>query len=327
MKRVVLTGSTGFVGANLARRLIRDGHSLTAFVRPGSDQWRLDEIRPHARVVPVALEDMDAIRQALSHARPDWIFHLAVHGAYSWQTDWQKMVATNVVGTMNLVEAALAGGFESFVNTGSSSEYGLKDHAAREDEWLEPNSYYAVSKAAATEYCHFVGRREKVNLSTLRLYSVFGPWEEPNRLMPTVIVRGLRGQLPPLVSPQTARDYVYVDDAVEAFIKAASASRPLAGEVFNVGTGCQTTVAQVVETARRLLSVEQEPVWGSMPDRDWDTSVWVADVSKIKNWLDWSPASTFESGFSALARWLAESEDRQGFYRQRIAGAVLPGKV
>jgi len=105
---------------------------------------------------------------------------------------------------------------------GSSSEYGVKDHAPAENEQLEPNSDYAVAKAAATLLASHLGRERGLPVATLRLYSVFGPFEEPDRFIPTLVVHALRGQLPPLVDPAIARDFVYLDDVVEAFLLTAA---------------------------------------------------------------------------------------------------------
>src|SRR5262249_5612399 len=138
------------------------------------------------------------------------------------QTGIDRMMATNFMGCVNLLDACAEIGVESFVQTGSSSEYGYKDHPPAEDEALEPNSHYAVTKAAATHYCQFTARQHNLHAVTTRLYSIYGPWEEPTRLIPTLIIRGLKGNLPPLVSPRTARDFVYVDDAVEALLQVAS---------------------------------------------------------------------------------------------------------
>ena len=118
MKRVILTGGTGFVGANLARRLLCDGHELHLLVRPNYQPWRIDEIRSDMRLHELHLHDAEAIARVVGQVRPDWVFHLAVHGAYSWQTDWEQMVRTNIQGTMSLVSACLKTGFEAFVNTG-----------------------------------------------------------------------------------------------------------------------------------------------------------------------------------------------------------------
>ena len=303
MKRVIVTGATGFVGANLARRLLRDGHEVHLLVRPNYQPWRIDEIRSDVRFHELHLHGAEAVARVVSQIRPDWVFHLAVHGAYSWQTDWEQMVQTNVQCTMSLVSACLKTGFEAFVNTGSSSEYGIKDHAPAESELLEPNSHYAVTKAAATMFCRHAAQSRQVHLPTLRLYSVFGPYEEPGRLLPALIMHGLKGELPPLADPNVARDFVYVDDVVEAYLLAASVRTSEWGPIYNLGTGVQTTLRDAVEVARRVLSISAEPVWNTAPNRSWDASVWVCDNRKIRAQLGWQPRSTFAEGFRLMVDW------------------------
>jgi dolichol-phosphate mannosyltransferase len=219
------------------------------------------------------------------------VYHLAAHGAYSWQEDEEAIRETNVRGTEN----ALAAG-ERVVVAGSSSEYGLKDHPPAEDEPPEPNSAYAAAKAAATA----LGLER--GAVVLRLYSAYGAWEEPDRLVPTLLGRALGGELPPLVSPRVARDFVHVDDVCEAFVLAARDAP--AGRAYNVGTGRQTTVAEIVAAVRRLAGVEAEPQWGSMPDRSWDTETWVANAERIRAELGWEPRIGLEDGLARTLEWL-----------------------
>jgi dolichol-phosphate mannosyltransferase len=305
MKRVLLTGATGFVGANLARRLLRDGHEVHLLVRPGHAAWRIEGVREHVRLWTAELADADAVDQAVGAARPDWVFHLAAYGAYSSQTDLPRMVRTNVLGTAHLVEACLRAGVEAFVHTGSSSEYGVKGYPPPEDDALEPNSPYAVTKASATLYCRYTSRSRDVHLPTLRLYSVYGPYEEPSRLVPTLIVNGRRGRLPPLVDPDVARDFVFVDDVCDAYLRAAGRPTAERGAVYNVGTGTQTRLRDVVGAARQVFNIAEEPRWGSMPNRHWDTKVWVADNRKIVHELGWRPRTEFAEGLRHTADWLA----------------------
>jgi len=135
------------------------------------------------------------------------------------------------------------------------------------------------------------------------LYSVFGPYEEPSRLMPSLIRCGVQGTLPSLVNPATARDYVYIDDVCDAYLLAATQPGPERGAVYNVGSGVQTTLSEVVEVARGVLRITAEPEWGSMQGRIWDTSVWVADNRKIKAELGWQPRFTFREGFEQMVQW------------------------
>jgi dolichol-phosphate mannosyltransferase len=278
---VLVTGAGGFVGANLVRRLLADGSRIVGLVRQGSDAWRLRGL------------DLELVEADVRDSVPggfDVVYHLAAHGAYSWQDDEATIRETNVRGTQNALAAA-----SRAVVAGSSSEYGLKPHAPSEDEPLEPNSAYAAAKAEATALA--VARGAVV----LRLYSAYGPWEEPNRLIPTLLARGLAGELPLLVSPGVARDFVHVDDVCEAFVRAADAQP---SRVYNVGSGRQTTVEEVVETARRLLDLDAEPEWGSMPDRRWDTETWVANPQRIRDDLGWETRISLEEGLARTLQWL-----------------------
>ncbi len=313
-KRVLITGGTGFVGANLVRRLLRDGHDLGLLVGPSRDPWRLVDVAGEVRWLEVSLEASTDLDAMVADFRPQWVFHLAAHGAYSWQRDHAAILRTNLLGTANLVDACVSIGVEAFVNAGSSSEYGPKNHAAREDEALEPDSAYAVGKAAATWYCSQAARASGAPIVTLRLYSVYGPYEDPRRFIPQLVARGLEGGLPPLASPSTARDFVYVDDVCEAFLRVAAASGA-PGAIYNVGTGVQTTLRQAVEVARRVLPISIEPEWQSMPDRTWDTSIWLADVGRLGAVLGWTPATDLEHGLRLTADWMRERPDLKDRYR------------
>lgn len=274
---------------------------MTAVVRPGGDAWRLD-----VPAVEVDLRDAGAVGAAFRSARPEWVFHLAARGSYSWQADVGEIFDSTVNATEAVLAAAAAAGIEALVHAGSSSEYGAKDHAPGEDEPLEPSSPYGTAKAVATLLCYRAALDRGLPAVTLRLYSVYGPWEDPRRFVPTLVAHALRGRLPPLVDPDTARDFVYVDDAVEAFVRAAAAKHP-PGSIYNVGSGVQTTIRDAVETARRIFGVEAEPEWGSMPARSWDTNVWVADATRARAELGWAAGTSFDEGLRLTADWLEAS--------------------
>lgn len=309
MKRVVVTGGTGFVGANLVRYLLDAGHELHLIVRPQHATWRLESIRERVHIHVLDLLDPAELERFFRGLSPHWIFHLAVYGAYSSQRDLGQMIATNITATANLLHASLNVGFESFVNTGSSSEYGIKQHAANEFESLDPNSYYACTKAAATHLCRHLARERDADITTLRLYSAYGPYEEPTRLIPTLALAALRGQLPPLVSPQTARDFVYVEDVCRAYLLAASRPQAERGAIYNVGSGVQTTLEEAVRQVREICQIDTLPQWGSMPNRQWDAQTWVADATKIERELGWQPECDFAEGFRRTMAWFVAHKD------------------
>jgi nucleoside-diphosphate-sugar epimerase len=304
--RSLVTGAAGFIGAALARRLIERGDEVTALAGPGSDYWRLEQLRDVADVYELDLRDADAVTRAMQRAQPELVFHLAAHGAYSWQRSLPRMIETNVAGAAHVAEAAIEAGARAIVNAGSSSEYGLKDHAPPEHELPEPNSAYAVTKASATLLGGWLARQRGAAITTLRLYSAYGPWEEPRRLMPALVAHGLDRRLPPLADPAIARDFVYVEDVCDAFLLAAEHAQPGAGAVYNIGSGAQTTLRELAEIARRTFAIEEEPAWAAFPTRDWDTDVWVADAHNAADALGWRARTPLGEGLTAFGRWLEE---------------------
>jgi nucleoside-diphosphate-sugar epimerase len=319
--RALVTGAGGFVGANLVRYLLKRGDEPVAVIRPGSSSWRLTDAAPEVRVEMADLRRPGDVARVVAAVAPDVIFNLAAYGAYSWQTNVDEMLAVNVRATETLLRAARRVGAR-FVHAGSSSEYGFADRASTERDPVAPNSYYAVTKVAATHLCRLAAQQHGQPAVTLRLYSVYGPWEEPGRLMPTLVDRALDGTYPPLVDPQTARDFVWVDDVCDAFVRAALTALPHRGEVINVASGVQTTLGWLVDIVRPLFAVDSHPVWDSMPGRAWDTAVWVGDPSTAADLLGWTATTSLQQGLATLAAWMQGDATRRDRYSAPVAAPV-----
>ncbi len=318
----LVTGGAGFVGANLVRRLIRDGLDVHVVLHSDVEPWRLSGVTELTRH-RCSVTDSDTLVELVGALKPEWVFHLAAHGAYSSQTNRDRITAVNTTGTFNLLDAVTnAGGCNGFVHTGSSSEYGLKNHAPSEDEAVAPNSIYAITKCAATHAVSYWAREHALPAVTLRLYSVYGYWEQPSRLMPRLVSATSSGKLPPLTHPTTTRDFVWIDDVIDAIVRAAKAAANHAAAIWNIGSGVQTTLHELVAMAREMFDVRQEPAWDSMPSRLWDTDCWVADISRARSELGWEPATDLRSGLLRMAEWLSAPPQRT-----RYAGAVSEGSA
>ena len=214
-------------------------------------------------------------------------------------------------GTLHLLEAAVASGVELFVNAGSSSEYGFKTEPMREDDRLDPNSVYAVGKAAQTHLCGLFAAYPQLAVVTLRLFSVYGPWEEPGRLIPTVLRRARTGLTLEMVAPDVARDFVYIGDVLQALLD-FDRLRRAGGEVVNLGSGVETTLREVVEAVQDLFGHRSQVVWGGMPARQWDTTRWVADRSKSAQILNWRPSVGLREGLARTAEWIEVTGEEYG---------------
>jgi dolichol-phosphate mannosyltransferase len=317
--RALVTGAGGFVGANLVRHLRDRGHEPFAVLRPGGTSWRLEDVPAHTEFVD--LRRPDHVVAAVTDIRPDVIFNLAAYGAYSWQTDLGSMLDVNVRATEAMLEGARRVGAR-LVQAGSSSEYGFAERATNELDRLEPNSYYAVTKAAATHLCRLAAAQHDQHAVTLRLYSVYGPWEEPGRLLPALIERALGGTYPPLVAPDTARDFVWIDDVCDALVRGAAVDPCHRGAVVNIASGRQTTLRSLVAIVREAFGLADEPQWGTMQRRSWDASVWVGDPARAADVIGWHAVTTLSRGVAKLGEWLRDHPELRDRYAPPVSAAA-----
>jgi len=317
-ERVLVTGSSGFVGACIARELLRRGHQVHVILRSPALSWRLQGISGGLHVHQGDLTDAERVAAIVKHASPEAVVHLATHGAYEDQSAARSIFQTNLVGTYNLLEAAQSARVRAFVNTGSSSEYGFRADPMRETDRVEPNSFYAVSKAAQTHLAALVAARGEMGVCTFRLFSIYGPWEEPKRLIPTIIRRAWAGQPLEMVSPATARDFVHVDDLLEPMLDFHRIAG-LQGDVVNLGTGIQTTLGEVIETLRSVCPRAIDVRWGAMSARHWDSDKWVSDPSRAKSIFKWTARHSLRDGLARTAEWIQEYGGRYAGELQRSA--------
>ena len=301
----VVTGASGFVGANLVAELAARGARVIGVESPSGIDWRT---RGMAGVESVRLDlthEAD-VRAFVRDVQPLAILNCAAYGAYSVQTDARRIYDVNQQAVRHMLEALRGvAGFRAFVQAGSSSEYGFNCSAPSEDAPTLPDSDYAVSKIGATSLVQLYARKHEVPAFVLRLYSVFGPYEDFSRLVPTLLWQARAGTLPSLVSPTISRDFVYVDDAVAAFAAVVEhAPRLTPGTIYNVGTGVRTTLGELTAAVRELFDVAAEPQWQSMPDRSWDHSGWYADPRRAAAELGWRATTSLRDGLVASMRWI-----------------------
>lgn len=305
-KTFLITGASGFVGSVLMRRLVKMGCRIHAFVSPKGDLWRIQDLLPAVILHRGDLCDESFVRRAVVEANPDIIYHLATHGGSSSQDDVKRILMSNVIGTSNLLEALADVPYTLFVNTGSSSEYGFKQQPMREDDFPEPNSHYAAAKLAQTMLCQYTARSKDKSMVTFRLFSVYGPYEDPSRLVPTLIRRCLKEESLQMVSPQTARDFIFIEDVVDAYINI----KPLLGcrgQIFNIGSGTQVSIKEITGLVLGLTGAKVDVQWDAMQSRIWDTPFWVGDVRRAKEILGWQAKTSLEKGLNQTIEWVKSS--------------------
>lgn len=300
---IVIFGASGFIGANLVEQLSRVRSDVYALTHQSSQAWRLKLMDlPPEKIVHCDILSNTSVQDVFARLKPKTVFNLAAYGAYSKQKNVGLTYETNVLGTVNILENGTPD--MVIIHAGSSSEYGFNSAAPHETDRLEPNSHYAVSKVSAAYLIEYYARVHGLNTINLRLYSIYGPWEEPDRLMPRLIEEARQQRLPPLVAPDISRDFVHVDDCLAAFVQAALVvDERTRGRSYNIATGQKTTIRDLVAMARQTFAIPTEPVWGSMPNRSWDITDWYGNPAAAEADLGWKATIALPEGLSRTAAW------------------------
>jgi nucleoside-diphosphate-sugar epimerase len=305
-KKVLITGATGFVGANLVRMALKEGSEVYIITRKESDKWRIYDVLAYIAEHNADLLEYNKLKCIISSIKPDIIYHTATYGGRPNQKDTIGIVQTNLIGTINLVKACKRSSFDIFVNTGSSSEYGIKEKTVQEEDLLEPVNDYGVSKSAATQYCQAIAKNEDLPIVTLRLFSPYGSYEESARLIPSVILSCLRRKKAKISSPNFVRDFVYIQDVLDAYAKLSDVPQ-LIGEIFNIGSGKQCTVGDIANKIIELSGYGIELETGMPQGWPNEPKKWEADISKANEILGWKPKYDLEKGLAETIGWFRKN--------------------
>jgi nucleoside-diphosphate-sugar epimerase len=297
MKKILVTGATGFVGANLLRSLSNiSSNECYVIVRRNSDMWRIKDIKSSLSGIYFAdLADRDSIFELVKKIKPQIVYHVATYGGFPDQTDKDLILKSNVLSTINILDASVSNNVEVFVNTGSSSEYGIKTHPMRETDICEPINFYGITKLAATNYCSMIGKTGKIRVCTLRLFSPYGKLEDPSRLYPSIYNALRDNQRPKLSRPNSVRDFIEIEEVVEIYLKIVS-SKFESGAIINVGSGKQKTIEEFYKSIARKMGVfNLDPLWGETNPRANEPVIWEADITKLRTILgNWGTEETHE---------------------------------
>lgn len=299
---ILITGASGFVASNLVRYFVSKNIKVNLLLKRNTNLWRIKDIIHKTNYFYLDLGDEKDVKKIIKKIKPKIIFHFAAHGAYSNQIDLYNIKKSILDGTLNLLNECKKYGFESFINTGSSSEYGFKKKIMKEDDLLIPNSYYSVFKSSATLLCQYESIKNNLQIVTIRPFHVYGPYEEPSRLIPTLIKQLLNNKKSKLVSPNISRDLIYIDDVIDFYLMVSS-KKKLIGGIFNLGFGKKITIKMIYEHLKKITKSKVKSRWNSMKNRSWDQKVWYSDMSSVKKKFGWKPRINFKKGLSKTLIW------------------------
>ena len=257
------------------------------------------------RVHEVDLREGQKVRRLVRECQPSKVYHLAAVGVTEPGVDPTLAVQVNVLGTLNLLEALGETDCDCFVNTGTCYEYGHNTPPMHEDQMVDPINAYAASKSAAWLFCNMVHRRRGYPIVTVRPFTVYGTRQSARALIPQVILAALRGEDFAMTGGEQTRDFTYVDDVVEGYIR-ASLSEKAVGQTINLGTGEERPIKDVVLKALELMGDPVKPLIGALPYRPREIWRLYSDSSKARELLGWQPQASLEEGLRKTIAWYTE---------------------
>lgn len=309
----LVTGGAGFIGSNLCEVLLSKGYKvrcLDDFSNGKQSNVDLFVNNPNYSFIKGDIRDFGTCLK--SSEGVNYVLHQAAWGSVPRSFEIPLMYEDiNIKGTLNMLEASRQNKVKKFVYASSSSVYGdepnLPKTEGREGNLLSP---YALTKMVDEEYAKLYSKFYDLNTYGLRYFNVYGKRQDPNGSYAAVIPRFIKQLLKderPIINGdgKQSRDFTYIENVIEANLKACKASGKVAGEVFNIAYGRREYLIDVYYTLCKALGKKIEPVFA--PDRKGDIKHSNADISKAKELLGYNPSWSFEKGIESVIEWYKEN--------------------
>ncbi len=306
-ERIIITGASGFIGANISRYLSSNGFQVYGVVRETSNLWRLHDLPPSFHIIKSRTYDTDSLKKTLSVIEPDAVVNAV--GADQKETignpeeNWKSNFLTlvSLTNAMSSVSAKL-------IHLGSSFEYGKASSSKirlNEETPCEPVSEYGIVKLLQTEYLKHVSLMHELTTIVFRIFNVFGPYESDSRLIPQLILKSIRNEKITLLNPDVVRDFIYVDDVSIAIMKAINYTSPLNFEIFNLGTEIGTKVINIAKYVSLIKDALHSEIDIQSGDKRPENNLYglIADISKAEEKLKWSPTVSLLDGLKIDYNW------------------------
>ena len=321
-KKVLVTGAGGFIGSHLTEKLVDLEAKVKAFVRYNSrNDWGLIEIlssdvKQKIEVITGDLRDSETIRSVMKNV--DIVFHLGALIAipYSYIHP-REVVETNIMGTLNILNAAKECKPKKIIHTSTSEVYGTAQYVPIDEKHpLQGQSPYSASKIGADKLAESFYRSYGLSITTLRPFNTYGPRQSARAVIPTIITQALTQNEVLLGSLEPTRDLSYVDDVVDGFIKAVESEKSI-GEVINIGSGFEISINdlanEIISLIEKKVKIISDPKRIRPPKSEVERLI--ADNSKAKELLGWEPKVSLDKGLRKTIDWFSKFQNR---YRPNI---------
>jgi UDP-glucose 4-epimerase len=299
--RCLVSGASGHLGSYLTRLLIARGEEVTILVRPSSNLWRLDGVLDGVRLIRARLEDIGSAAGELRRAAPNTVFHLAWSGVTKDTRNRPGALIDNVSGSLQLFRMVQEAGCGCWIGIGSQAEYGPHSEPLSEDLAPRPDTVYGVAKLCLGQMLATLCGQSGLRFVWLRLLAIYGPKDDPQHLIPSVIEKLLAGVRPSLTAGEQPWDYLYVEDAAEGVYR--TAVTPAAEGVYNLGSGHSETVRRIVERLRDMIEPGLPLGFGEVPYSPGTVMSLRGNITKLRQATGWSPDTDLQSGLRKTLEW------------------------
>lgn len=309
--RILVTGAAGFIASHLCEKLADLGHEVFGvdnfndYYNPELKKLNADDLAKKG--IKIFTVDLNSDLSNVFEKPYDYIYHLAAQPGISSDTTLEEYVNNNIYATQNLIEAVLKFNpdLKSFINIATSSVYGVE---ATVDELVPPQpvSFYGTTKLAAEQLVLGLQRLGKLNACSIRLYSVYGPRERPEKLY-TKLIENLYSDKPfPLFegSVKHERSFTYVGDIVDGLVAIIGKENIINGEIINLGTDEVNTTQEGIHVVEQIMN--KKLIIDNKPPRKGDQQRTAAVIDKAKRLLNYTPKVSLRQGLEEQVKWYKE---------------------
>jgi len=310
-KSVFVTGGTGFIGSHLSRRLIHEGALVSILAKQNSSLNLISDIKNKVKIYRSEITGLNPLLKIVKKIKPEIIFHLAAKVKVGSNFRLIKsLININLFGTINMLKAAIeVNSVKKFVFLGTSDVYGLGKPPFSEDSPVNPISAYAASKVAAELFLKYMAGQHKIPWVILRPFIVYGGGQSPDMFIPQLIQSALKGKNFSMTGGKQTRDFLYIDDFVDACIS-AGLRKEVQGEIINIASGKEASLSYVTRNVLSLLDYPIKICFGALPYRKNERWHVKADIKKAKRLLGWEPKTDLIEGIKKTINWYQKNKER-----------------
>lgn len=295
---MLLTGAAGFIGSQIARLLVKEGHQVFAVIRPNADRWRIADIDADLAIIDGDLRDLDDLAPHLRSVRPDICLHLAWRGGLGKTEAAENLSSLSV--SLDLLRTMYEVSCRRFASVGTCFEYDVTVPRLAESTILRPQKLYGACKKALFEVTQEFSVLTGISTVTPRVFYAYGPYEDERRLVPSIVLSLLR-DMPASVTPgEQVRDYLHVEDVASAIWRVAASE--VTGAV-NIASGEPVTIAEVATRVGELLGRPELVRLGAIPYRSDEPMRVLGDATMLRHSLGWAPRFTLDQGLADTISW------------------------